>query len=318
MKYSIGIDMGGTTTKMGLFSAEGQMLRDAEIPTRSALGLDVMFCDMADCARLLCAEQQISLQDCAVGMGVAGPVEEDGHVEGLVNLNLYDIYPAKELSQRLDGVPVAISNDANVAALGELWQGGGKDCRSLLFVTLGTGVGGGLVVNGQVINGRHGLGGEIGHIKVNPDEPDLCNCGGRGCLDQMASATGIVRNAKRFLAKESGDSLLRGVEKLTAKDVLDAAKQGDAIAEKTVDYCMSFLGKTIADINYIVDPDVVVLGGGLSKAGQYLLDVVYRHYDRYPTLTKQRSRFALAQLGSDAGRYGAAKLALDLSEAERN
>lgn len=311
MNYSIGIDMGGTTTKIGLFSAEGQLLQWKEIPTRSALGLDVVFCDMADCVRSLCAEHQLALKDCAVGIGVAGPVEKNGYVEGLVNLNLYNLYPADELSQRLDGIPVAIGNDANVAALGELWQGGGKDCSSLLFVTLGTGVGGGLVVNGRVINGCHGLGGEIGHIKVNPDEPELCNCGGRGCLDQMASATGIVRNAKRFLAKDSSESVLRSMESFSAKDVFDAAKAGDPIAEQTIDYCMSFLGKTIADVNYIVDPEVVVLGGGLSKAGQYLLDVVYRHYDHYPTLTPSRSRFALAQLGSDAGMYGAAKLALD-------
>ena len=127
----------------------------------------------------------------------------------------------------------------------------------------------------------------------------------------MASATGIVRNAKRFLAKEDSNSLLRGVEPLTAKDVLDAAKAGDSVAVQTVDYCMSFLGKTIADISYIIDPDMIVLGGGLSKAGQYLLDVVYKHYDRYPTLSNHRSRFALAQLGNRAGIYGAAKLALD-------
>ncbi len=312
MKYSIGIDMGGTATKIGLFSDEGQMLQCAEIPTRVALGLDVMFSDIADTVRGLCAQNQLSLQDCAVGMGVAGPVERNGYVEGLVNLNLYDLYPANELSKRLDGIPVAIGNDANVAALGELWQGGGRNCQSLLFVTLGTGVGGGIIVNQRVIHGCHGLGGEIGHIKVNPEEPDNCNCGGRGCLDQMASATGIVRNAKRFLARESCDSVLRGMERITAKDVFDAAKAGDPLAERCVNYCLSFLGKTIADINYIIDPDVVVLGGGLSKAGQYLLDVVYRHYDRYPTLTKSRSRFALAELGNDAGMYGAAKLALDM------
>ena len=311
MNYGIGVDMGGTATKIGLFSKDGQLLDKAEIPTRVALGLDVMFSDIADCVRGLCAKNQLSPEDCAVGMGVAGPVEKDGYVEGLVNLNMFDLYPAKELSKRLGGIPVSIGNDANMAALGELWLGGGRDCSSLLFVTLGTGVGGGVIVNGQVIHGCHGLGGEIGHIKVNPEEPDFCNCGGRGCLDQMASATGIVRNAKRFLASSNEDSSLRALETITAKDVFDAAKNGDKLAEQCIDYCMSFLGKTIADINYIIDPDVVVLGGGLSKAGQYLLDVVYRHYDRYPTLTKRRSRFALAQLGNDAGMAGAAKLALD-------
>jgi len=314
MNYCIGIDMGGTTTKIGLFSALGKLLEDIEIPTRSQMGRETLFQDMAEAVTALCGRHSVSLSDCCVGIGVAGPVEEDGHVEGLVNLNQYDLYPGKELSQRLSNIPVAVGNDANVAALGEMWQGSGKGQRSLLFVTLGTGVGGGLIVNERVINGCHGLGGEIGHIKVNPDEPELCNCGGRGCLDQMASATGIVRNAKRFLSKSHEASLLRSAEVLTAKDVFDAAKQGDAIAEQTVDYCMGFLGKTIADISYIIDPDMVVLGGGLSKAGQYLLDVVYKHYDRYPTLTKHRSRFALAELGNQAGMYGAAKLALDTAE----
>lgn len=314
MKYSIGIDMGGTTTKIGLFSAYGTMISETEIPTRSALGRDVLFQDMADAVLKLTAEQGVSMGDCAVGMGVAGPVEEDGYVEGLVNLNQYDLYPGRELSQRLHGIPVAVGNDATVAALGEMWQGSGKGHKSLLFVTLGTGVGGGVVVNGKVISGCHGLGGEIGHIWVNPDEPECCNCGGHGCLDQMASATGIVRNAKRFLAKEQDESSLRAIENLTAKDVFDAAKAGDSIAVKTIDYCMGFLGKAIADICYVIDPEMVVLGGGLSKAGQYLLDVVYRHYDYYPRLSRYRSEFALAQLGNHAGMYGAAKLALDMQK----
>lgn len=311
MKYSIGIDMGGTTTKIGLFSSSGKMIERKEIPTRVALGQEVMFQDIADTVIQLTAQNEIALQDCGVGIGVAGPVEESGYVKALVNLNLYDLYPGKELSQRLKGIPVAIGNDANVAALGELWQGGGKGRKSLMFITLGTGVGCGLIVNERIINGHHGLGGEIGHIWVNTDEPETCNCGGHGCLDQMASATGIVRNAKRFLEKETEESSLRKIESLSAKDVFDAAKSGDFIAEKTVDYCMGFLGKCIADVTYVIDPEIVVLGGGLSEAGQYLLDVVYRHYTYYPRLKKCRSEFALAQLGNHAGMYGAAKLALD-------
>ncbi len=311
MNYCIGIDMGGTTTKIGLFSSAGELLEEREIPTRSSMGRDVLFQDMADEIMKLTEAHHVSLQDCAVGIGVAGPVEEDGYVEGLVNLNQYDLYPGRELSQRLNNVPVAVGNDADIAALGEMWQGSGKGHKSLLFVTLGTGVGGGIIVNERMVSGFHGLGGEIGHIWVNPDEPERCNCGGHGCLDQMASATGIVRNAKRFLAKESGDSSLRNMENLTARDVFDAAKNGDVIAAKTVDYCMGFLGKAIADICYVIDPEIVVLGGGMSKAGTYLLDLVYKHYDYYPRLTRHRSAFTLAQLGNQAGMYGAAKLALD-------
>lgn len=313
MKYSIGIDMGGTSTKIGLFTAEGQKLHCGEIPTRVAMGKDVIFQDIAQQVQTLLQEQHIDAADCAFGLGVAGPVEEDGHVQALVNLNLYDLYPGDELSACLGGCPVAVANDANVAALGEFWQGGGSGHKSLLFITLGTGVGGGIILNEQIIPGCHGLGGEIGHIWVNPEEEERCNCGGHGCLDQMASATGVVRNAKRFLAKEKEQPLscLHGVENLTAKEVLDAAKAGDALAEKTVDYCMGFLGKCIADICYVIDPEIVVIGGGLSKAGDYLLDMIYRHYDYYPRLKASRSTFALARLGNDAGMYGAAKLALD-------
>ncbi len=311
MKYSIGIDMGGTTTKIGLFTAEGSMMEEREIPTRSALGRDVLFQDIADTVLALSKDHGFSMENCAVGMGVAGPVEDSGYVEALVNLNQYDLYPAQEVSKRIGGTPVSIGNDATIAALGELWQGGGKGRKSLFFVTLGTGVGGGLVIHEKIVNGCHGLGGEVGHIYVNPDEPELCNCGGQGHLDQMASATGIVRNAKRFLQRESRGSALRSVENLSAKDVFDAAKAGDELAADVIDYCMSFLGKTIADVTYIVDPEIVVIGGGLSKAGQYLLDVIYKHYDKYPKLKKCRSEFALAKLGNQAGMYGAAKLALD-------
>ncbi len=311
MKYCIGVDMGGTTTKIGLFSSEGKLMDKKEIPTRVALGRKSVFQDIAACIRTLTQAHAVMLSDCSVGMGVPGPIDETGYADVMVNLDMYDFYPGKELSELLDGIPVKAANDANVAALGEMWQGGGKGYKSLLFVTLGTGVGGGIILNERILHGAHGLGGEIGHIWVNPDEPETCNCGGHGCLDQMASATGIVRNAKRFMAKSEKPSALEKFDNLTAKDVFDAAKAGDAIAEKTVDYCMGFLGKNIADVTYVIDPEVVVIGGGLSKAGQYLLDVVYNHYKRYPKLKKCLSDFRLAELGGDAGMYGAARLALE-------
>lgn len=312
MEYCIGIDMGGTTTKFGLFSANGKLIQQKEIPTRVSLGKNTMFQDIARTVKELAFENSVDLNTCGIGMGVAGPVEESGYVEAIVNLNMYNFYPGKDLSALLGGIPVVVGNDANVAALGEMWQGGGKGHKSMVFITLGTGVGSGVIVNEKIVPGAHGLGGEIGHIWVNPEEPETCSCGGHGCLDQMASATGIVRNVKRFLEKESIDSSLRHLENMTAKDVFDAAKSGDGIAEKTIDYCMSFLGKNIADINYIIDPEVVVIGGGLSKAGKYLLDVIFKHYTYYPRLKKCRTEFVLAQLGGNAGMYGAARLALDL------
>lgn len=306
--------MGGTNTGIGLFTRDGVLLERQEIATRTAAGWQSIFSEIADCVHGMMKRWDLTLQSCGVGIGVPGPVEANGYVESCVNLNMYDFYPAKSLSQMMGGARVCVANDANVAALGEMWQGGGKGYRSLVVVTLGTGVGSGIIVNEKIMYGAHGLAGEIGHIWVNPSEPEICNCGGRGCLDQMASATGVVRNARRMLEKTQADSLLRGVENMTAKNVLDAAKQGDEIACKTVDYCMGFLGKSLADVSYVADPEVFVIGGGVSKAGQYLLDVIYEHYRKYPKLKQRLAHFALAELGADAGIYGAARLALDMEE----
>lgn len=312
MKHCIGIDMGGTTIKFGVFSEEGELLARSEIPTHWQQGRGTVLEEIAAEVRRLAAEASFSLSGCAVGFGIPGPIDEKGYASALVNLNMYSFFPGRELSALLDGVPVTAANDANVAALGEMWQGGGKGYQSLLFVALGTGVGGGVVLGGKILPGARGLAGEIGHIWVNPEEPELCSCGGRGCLNQIASATGVVLNAKRFLEKSREPSILSQAAELTAKDVLDAAKAGDAVAVQTVDFCMGFLGKMIADVSYVIDPEAVVIGGGLSKAGQYLLDVIFSHYRRYPKLQKELCDFRLAHLGGDAGIYGAAKLALDL------
>ncbi len=312
MRHCIGVDMGGTTIKFGIFSEEGKLLGKSEIPTRWQQGKDTVLQEIAAEVRRLAIQFSLSLPQCGIGFGIPGPVNEKGYAGALVNLNMYDFFPGCELSALLDGIPVAAANDANIAALGEMWQGGGKGYQSLLFVALGTGVGGGVVLDGKILPGARGLAGEIGHIWVNPEEPELCSCGGRGCLNQIASATGIVLNAKRFLEKSSEPSSLSKIAELTAKDVLDAAKAGDAVAVQTVDYCMGFLGKMIADVSYVIDPQAVVIGGGLSKAGQYLLDVIFDHYRRYPKLQKELCDFRLAHLGGDAGIYGAAKMALDL------
>lgn len=310
MNCYIGIDLGGTTVKIGLLSGEGDILEKREISTRVMEGYEIIFGDIAAGVRDIAENNRILLKNCQIGMGIPGPVEESGFVESMVNLNMYNIYPGRILSGLLDKKPIAVANDANVAALGEMWQGCGKGCKSVIMVTLGTGVGSGIVINGNILYGAHGLAGEIGHTWVNPDEPEPCNCGGHGCLDQMASATGIVRNAKRFLEKTQKDSILRSLENLTAKAVFDAAKEKDEVAESTIDYCMGFLGKSLADVSYVIDPEIVIIGGGVSKAGKYLLDIVYRHYRRYPKLKDSYPEFSLAELGSDAGIYGAARLAM--------
>ena len=250
----------------------------------------------------------------AIGVGIPGPVQRGGYVARCVNLGWGDFNPARELAAILHGVPVFAGNDANMAAMGEYWQGSGKDADSLVFITLGTGVGGGIIVDGKMLFGSGGLAGEIGHITVNPEETLPCNCGHYGhygCLDQTASATGIVRSAMRLLESSDAPSVLRSLETVTARDVVDAARRGDALAAEAFDRCMYFLGKGMAMLTNIVDPELFIIGGGVSKAGSYLVDTVKKHYDSMATLTDHRAGIELARLGNDAGLFGAAKLAMD-------
>ena len=309
MKHCIGIDLGGTTVKLGVFTYDGALIQKKEIPTRKECGRDVIFDDIAVAVREIAHENSLELSDCLIGMGIAGPVEDTGRVEVSVNLGMSAYYPGLELSKLLDSLPVSVVNDANAAALGEMWKGGGRGHKSMILITLGTGVGSGVIINGSVIHGTHGLGGEIGHIWVNPDEPDLCQCGGRGCLDQIASATGIVKYAHRFLSRSDRFSSIRGITDLSAKDVIEAAKSGDYLAMYTINYCMEFLGKAIADITYVIDPEIILIGGGISRAGEFIREIIYDHYKNYPKIKKTLAPIELAELGGDAGIYGAAYFA---------
>lgn len=312
-KFYFGIDIGGTAMKHGVFTADGTLLEKWEIPTPLGEQGSYILPAVAKEVRHWMAEKGYNMAQLAgVGVGIPGPVRSDGLVERCVNLDWGNVNPAKELSALLDGIPVAAGNDANVAAMGEYWQGGGKGYDSVVFITLGTGVGSGIILDGRMIHGSKGLGGEIGHIIVDPSEKEPCSCGHYGCLNQIASATGIVYRAKRMLQAENTASCMRGLEKLTCKDVFDAAKAGDAVAVKSVRNCLGFLGKSISDVSYTVDPDVFIIGGGVAKAGQYLIDETYEAYSAMAKLADGRAKIVLAQLGNDAGIYGAAKLALDL------
>ncbi|MBR0307009.1 MAG: ROK family protein, partial [Lachnospiraceae bacterium] len=209
----------------------------------------------------------------------------------------------------LTGFKVKAANDANVAALGEMWRGGARGYSNVIMATLGTGVGGGIIINGKVIAGAHGAGGEIGHVHVDDDEQDVCNCGNRGCLEQMASATGIVKLAKRQLAATDAPSVLRDQE-VSAKAVFDAVKEGDALAQQIAEQFGEYLGKALAIFACVADPEVFVIGGGVSKAGPVLLDYIRKYYDKYAFSACRAADFALAELGNDAGIFGAAKLVL--------
>lgn len=304
-----GIDIGGTTTKLGAFTENGTLLDKWEIPTDSSgQGSHILPAVSAEVTRYVAGDLR---RVAGVGVGVPGPVLRNGTVSRCVNLNWSHFNPARELSALLHGVPVFAGNDANVAAMGEYWQGSGQKAHSLVLVTLGTGVGSGIILDGKIVYGAHGLGGEVGHTLANPDEPLPCNCGHYGCLDQTASATGIARHAARLLAADDTPSTLRVLEAITARDVFDAAKAGDAVALKAVELCMGFLARSLSMLTCVIDPELFIIGGGVSRAGLFLIDVLKRRYDAEATLTDTRADIVLATLGNDAGIYGAAKLAID-------
>ncbi|MBQ4265523.1 MAG: ROK family glucokinase [Clostridia bacterium] len=303
-----GVDIGGTATKIGAFDQRGQLLSKWEIKTDISENGSLILPNVAE--EILHYARNLS-RVIAIGVGIPGPVQRGGYVKRCVNLGWGDFNPARELASILRGVPVFAGNDANTAAMGEYWQGSGRDAENLVFITLGTGVGGGIILDGRMVFGMGGLGGEIGHVIVNPDETTPCNCGQCGCLDQTASATGIVRRAERMLKESDAPSALRTLDVITARDVVDAARHNDELAEKAFDECMYYLGKSMAMLTNIVDPEVYIIGGGVSKAGDYLVNTVKKHYEALSTLAERKADIVLAKLGNDAGIYGAAKLAMD-------
>ncbi len=311
-KVCVGIDVGGTTVKLGIFEISGQLMEKWEIPTRIEDGAKLILPDIAKSVKEKLADLKIDLGDVAgAGMGIPGPVLADGMVTQCVNLGWKEKNAQNELSELL-GVPVKSGNDANVAALGEMWQGGGKGFHDIVMVTLGTGVGGGVIIDEKIVPGRHGLGGEIGHIHVRDEETEACNCGGVGCLEQVASATGIAREARRKMAADDKPSVLRKQgDSVTAKDVLDAAKAGDALADEVVETAARYLGLVLSQVALTVDPEAFVIGGGVSRAGQFLIDRIDKYYQKYTVISKNKGTIALAKLGNDAGIYGAARMVLD-------
>ncbi len=309
MKYCFGVDIGGTTVKIGLFTTEGELLEKWEIKTRTENHGEAILPDVAESLQNKMQEKNIRKSEVdGIGIGIPAPVMEDGVVQKTANLGWGYKEVTREMKE-LTGLPVAAGNDANMAALGEMWLGAGKGQKNMIMVTLGTGVGGGIIVNGKPLAGSHGAGGEIGHFCVNEEETETCGCGNTGCLEQYASATGISRLARRRLERDDSPSSLRGSE-ISAKAVFDALKEGDAVAKEIVEEFGSYLGHALAAIAVITDPSVIVIGGGVSKAGEILLEYVEKYFHEKVFFANQDTRFVLAQLGNDAGICGAAKLIL--------
>ncbi len=310
MKYVFGVDLGGTTVKIGLLDNYGNKQEVWEIPTRKGDGGSHILPDIADAIRDKMKEKNIDDADVAgVGIGVPGAVDGNGNVMQAVNLG-WGKFNIRDELHSLVKLPVKAGNDANVAALGECWKGGGKGYKDMLMVTLGTGVGGGIIVDGKILNGATGSGGEIGHIHLQDDEVEACGCGNHGCFEQYASATGAVRVARRVLEATDADSKLRHMD-FECKDIFDLAKEGDEVAVEATKKYGDYLGRGLAAVASTINPEIIVLGGGVSKCGEMLFDLLKPSYEKYVFPGCKDVKFALAELGNDAGIFGAAKMFID-------
>ncbi|MBQ1992789.1 MAG: ROK family glucokinase [Clostridia bacterium] len=310
-KYAFGVDIGGTTIKMGFFETTGTLLEKWEIPTRTEENGVNILPDIAVEIDKKLAEKSIEKADIeGIGVGVPGPVDDDGTVFKCVNLG-WGVFNVEIELNRLTELKVKVGNDANVAALGEMWQGGGKGYKNIVMVTLGTGVGGGVIINEKIVCGSNGAGGEIGHINMKENEKDTCGCGNRGCLEQYASATGIVRTTKKYLEEHPEAETVLKNDEITAKAIFDAAKADDEVAIKMVDKTAKILGRGLSQIACVVNPQVFVIGGGMSKAGAMLIEKVQGYYQQYAFHAARDTYFKLADLGNDAGIYGGVRMILD-------
>lgn len=315
-KKFIGIDLGGTSVKLAILTAEGDIQQKWSIPTNiSDEGTHIVPDIIASIKHHLDLYKLTAEDFQGIGMGSPGAVDrEAGTVEGAFNLNWKTPQPVREAIEREIGIPIFIDNDANVAALGEKWRGAGADDRDVVFVTLGTGVGGGIIAEGNLIHGTAGSGGEIGHMTVEPGGFD-CTCGGKGCLETVASATGVVKLARKHAEEYAGNSQLKFIiddgQEITSKMIFDLAKEGDELAVLVVDRAAYYLGLACSHIGNLLNPAYIVIGGGVSAAGEYLLDQVRTYFTEFsfPNV-KKTTHIKLAALGNDAGIVGAAYLAL--------
>lgn len=310
-KYGFGVDIGGTTCKLGLFSVEGDLLEKWEIPTDTTDGGKRILSDVADAVGQKLKERQIEQEKVlGIGLDAPGAIGEDGVVSQAVNLG-WRQYPAKEVLEKCTGMKVRICNDANAAALGEQWKGGGAGCLDMVMVTLGTGVGGAVIAGGRVLGGAHGIAGELGHMIVYPAETERCACGRYGCLEQYASATGLVRVTRHLLEKKNRRTILADTPELSAKQIVDAAGRGDEIALDALEVLGKTLGSALAAVAVVTDPKRFVIGGGVSRAGDILLKIIRKYYVQEVLTEGRDTEFALASLGNDAGMYGSMRLLLD-------
>ena len=312
-KYAFGVDVGGTTVKMGIFTTQGELLEDWEIPTVTADGGGIILHDIAQAVAEKIREKDLNKDDIeGIGIGLPGPVLKDGTIAGASNLG-WGVFNVPKKLRALTGLKVKAGNDADLAALGEMWKGGGAQSPDMVMVTLGTGVGGGVIIDGHIVVGRTGSTGEIGHmpIKDPEDEPESCGCGKHGCFQQYASASGALLIARRYFEKNPEVSSPLKKQGLTCRDIFEAAIAGDKAAIAITEKYYRILAKGLAVVSAVIDPERFVIGGGVSKAGNFLIEGIKRHYPEYAFHTTRDVQFVLAVLGNRAGMYGAVKLLID-------
>jgi glucokinase len=311
-KIYVGVDLGGTAIKVGICDEHGQLMHTYEGPTEVDKGVDTVIANIEKYVRHIVAESPYSWEQLeGIGAGVAGFTNvREGIIVLAPNIGFRNVAIRSILEERL-GKPVKIDNDANVAALGEAWAGAGKGVDNCVCYTLGTGVGGGLILNGKIYQGFSGMAGELGHVSVVPDlEAIQCGCGKMGCVETVSSATGIIRMAKD--AVERGDhTSLALVDKIAAKEVFDAAKAGDEVALRIVNRAAFYLGKSMAAVAAVINPEMFIIGGGVSKAGNILFDEVRTVFAKLtPEPLQEGVKILEATLGNNAGIVGAAGLLL--------
>ena len=311
MKVFFGIDIGGTQLKIGAFSENETLLQKWTVITDLSDAGKRIIPQVGDEIRKWISVRSLTTSDIGgIGMGIPGPVTKDGYVRTCVNLNWNNFYPEKELQRQFPNIAVAVGNDANVAALGEYTHGAGKQYASAMLITIGTGIGGGVILDGEIISGAHGIAGEIGHITTDAEAEESCNCGNIGCVDHIASATGIVRKMKKLWEESEENSVLRGGV-LTAQEICRRAEEGDLLCIRCIDLCMAPLGKAMAFFSHAFDPEVFMIGGGVSRAGDVILTPLKKHYKENLYLIQNGADIRAAELGNDAGMIGSCMLVME-------
>lgn len=312
-QYIIGVDIGGRSMKFGLFTKDGEIQAKSNIITRTEDdGINILP-DLYEHLKKIIEKYDLTDEKLlGIGIGIPGPILNKAIIKRAVNLGWKEETNVKSYLEERLNVKVLVENDANVAALGEMWKGSAEGYKNLVMVTLGTGVGGGIVVDGRIVSGTTGSGGEIGHMPfLETPLKRTCGCGGHRCLEQVASAPGIEQIAQDYLFENDKYSSLRELDLISAKDIFDEAKKGDEYANNIVNIYNNHLGRGLGIISAIVDPEVFVIGGGVSHAGEFLIKGLKKSYQEQAFSVTANCEFKLASLGNDAGIFGAARLILE-------